>query len=77
MACAGTHVAASEGGVSFYIPGLSVPTGGFLPPPGVFFDNQVYFYNGKISGGRTTRLGGNIVSDVKLDVKADFPRGSG
>ena len=49
--------------------------GGFLPPPGVFFDNQVYFYNGKISGGRTTRLGGNIVSDVKLDMKADFPTG--
>ena len=75
LACAGTEAAASEGGVSFYIPGLSVPMGGFLPPPGVFFDNQAYFYNAKISGGRATRLGGNVVSEVKLDMKADFPTG--
>jgi hypothetical protein len=66
---------ASEGGASFYIPSLSVPLAGFLPPPGVYFDNTFYFYDGKLPGGRRTRLGGNIVSEVEVDAKIDFATG--
>jgi hypothetical protein len=36
-------VRASEGGVSFYIPGVKGPMAGFLPPPGVFFQDDAYF----------------------------------
>jgi hypothetical protein len=53
---------ASEGGASFYIPGLTIPMAGFLPPPGVFFDNTTYFYQGKLTGGRNTAIGGNVVA---------------
>jgi hypothetical protein len=48
---------------------------GFVPPPGVFFDSTTYFYEGKLAGGRTTRIGGNIVSEVKANVWADFATG--
>jgi hypothetical protein len=68
-------VRASEGGASFYLPGLSIPMAGFLPPPGVFFDSTTYFYQGKLTGGVNTALGGNIVAGVKADVKADFLTG--
>ena len=66
---------ASEGGASFYIPGLTLPMAGFLLPPGVFFDSTTYFYQGKLTGGVNTALGGNIVAGVKADVKADFLTG--
>jgi hypothetical protein len=68
-------ILASEGGASLFIPGLSVPLGGLLPPPGAYFDNTVYFYKGELKGGRRTPLGGNIVSDVKVDLWADFATG--
>ena len=69
------EAAATEGGASLYVPGTSVPSGGILPPPGVYFDNTAYFYKAELSGGRTTRLGGNIVAEVKVDMWADFVTG--
>ena len=63
---------ASEGGASFYIPGLSVPMGGFVPPPGLYFDSTAYFYKAKLGGGRNTLLGGNVVAEVRAQAKADF-----
>jgi hypothetical protein len=75
LACVATDVAATEGGASLYIPGLSVPTAGVLPGPGIYFDNTAYFYDAKLPGGRTTRLGGNIVSEVKIKLWADFATG--
>ena len=70
LGCLYDPVRASEGGASFYLPGLSIPMAGFLPPPGVFFDSTTYFYQGKLTGGVNTALGGNIVAGVKADVKA-------
>src|SRR5688500_13404334 len=70
-----TGTRATEAGTSLYIPGLSVPMAGFVPPPGVFFDSTTYFYECKLAGGRTTRIGGNIVSDVKANIWADFATG--
>ena len=70
--CGAAAAVASEGGASFYIPGLTIPMAGFLPTPGVFFDNTTYFYQGKLTSGRNTALGGNIVAGVKVDAKVDF-----
>src|SRR5829696_2029716 len=70
--CGASAAVASEGGASFYIPGPTIPMAGFLPPPGVFFDNTTYFYQGKLPSGRNTALGGNIVAGVKVDAKVDF-----
>ncbi|GEP02898.1 hypothetical protein MOX02_09360 [Methylobacterium oxalidis] len=63
---------AAEGGLSFYIEGQSVPLGGIVPPPGLYFDSTAYFYNGRIGGNRQTQLGGNIIADAKVNLWADF-----
>lgn len=66
---------AAEGGISFWVPGQAVPQAAVLPPPGVYFDTTGYFYDASFPAGRQTRLGGNIVADVKVDLKADFVTG--
>jgi hypothetical protein len=44
---------------------------GFLPP-GVFFRDDAYFYEGQIGGGRNTRIGGNVVAGVKQRTFINF-----
>ncbi|WP_336487023.1 SphA family protein [Methylobacterium nigriterrae] len=63
---------AAEGGLSFYIEGQSVPLGGIVPPPGLYFDSTTYFYNGRIGGNRQTQIGGNVIADAKVNFVADF-----
>ena len=72
MVCTTSGTLASEGGASFYVPGLSVPLAGFVPPPGLYFDTTGYFYQGKLTGGKNTALGGNVVAEAKVDLKVDF-----
>ncbi|ARO55873.1 phenol degradation protein meta [Methylorubrum zatmanii] len=63
---------AAEGGLSFYIEGQSVPLGGIVPPPGLYFDSTTYFYNGKLGGNRSTQLGGNVVANANVNLVANF-----
>jgi len=63
---------AAEGATSFYIPGLKGPLAGFVPPPGFYFQNDAYFYEGRISGGRTTTIGGNVVANVEQSTFVNF-----
>ncbi|MDV2983832.1 UNVERIFIED_CONTAM: transporter [Methylobacteriaceae bacterium AG10] len=66
---------ASEGGVSLWIPGQSVPAGGILPPQGVYFDSTTWFYNATFARGGSTVLGGNVVANVRANTVADFVTG--
>ena len=61
---------ATEGGASLYVPGVSVPEAGILPPEGIYFDSTAYFYSGKLTGNRQTVIGGNVVASVKVDLWA-------
>lgn len=70
---AGTEARAVEGAVSFYMPGGSVPSGGVLPPEGIYLDDATYLYRGKFKAGRTTELGGNQALDVRVNVWANYP----
>jgi hypothetical protein len=63
---------AAEGATSFYIPGLKGPLAGFVPPPGFYFQNDAYFYRGRIGGGRTTAIGGNVVANVEQSTFVNF-----
>lgn len=71
LALAATDADAAEGGASFYIPGLAVPSSGILPPPGAYFDTTGYFYQAELGGQRVV-LNGNLLAKVKVDIKADF-----
>jgi hypothetical protein len=71
-ALAPTSGRATEGGTSLFIPGLSVPGGGLLPPEGFYFDSTALYYQAKQFDGRRTLIGGNVVSGVKVELVADF-----
>lgn len=55
---------AAEGGVSDYILGSRGPGAGITPPPGVYFDNTTWYYDGKIGGNRALPTGGLLVANV-------------
>ena len=44
----GAHAAEAATGV--YLLGSRGPNAGITPPPGVYFQDDTYFYSGKISG---------------------------
>ncbi len=46
----GAHAAEAATGV--YLLGSRGPNAGITPPPGVYFQDNTYFYSGKISGAR-------------------------
>src|SRR5690349_20734468 len=69
--CAVPDAQAVEGGASLWVPGAKGPMAGFLPPPGVYFENDVWLYEGRISGAVNTSIGGNVAAGVRANIKAD------
>jgi hypothetical protein len=60
----GAHAAEAATGV--YLLGSRGPNAGITPPPGVYFQDDTYFfYSGKIGGGTTLATGG--LSDFFLN----------
>jgi hypothetical protein len=71
---AGAHQAqASENGASLYLLGTGGPGAAVMPPlRGVFFDNEVYYYNASSGGKKQFPLGGHVVAGLDAKVLADF-----
>jgi hypothetical protein len=64
---------ASEGGTSFYLLGSGGPEAAIMPPlQGVFFNDQVYYYDGSASGSKDFVVGGRIVAGLNAKVAANF-----
>jgi len=72
LGCAASDAGAAEGGASLWVPGAKGPMAGFLPPPGVYFENDLWLYAARIGGGVNTPIGGNVVAGVKANIKADL-----
>ncbi|WP_244644266.1 SphA family protein [Azorhizobium oxalatiphilum] len=49
---------------------------GYLPPPGVYLQNDVYFYEGSGGSGRIFSSGGRLIADVSSKAQADFLTGT-
>jgi hypothetical protein len=64
---------AAEGGVGAYLLGSRGPMAGFTPPPGVYFQDDTYFYDGKLGGGRTLPTGGLLVANVSVQTWLNLP----
>ncbi|MGL4260023.1 MAG: SphA family protein [Afipia sp.] len=64
---------AAEGAVGVYLLGARGPMAGFTPPPGVYFQDDTYFYDGKISGGRSLPFGGLLVANVSATTWMNLP----
>ncbi|MCB4767886.1 transporter [Ancylobacter sp. Lp-2] len=67
---------AAENGVGFYLLGGRGPMAGYIPPPGVYIQNDVYYYSGTGGGGKRFPSGGEIIADVDATIWADFVTGS-
>lgn len=73
ISAGGTSVWAAEGGTGFYLLGSRGPMAGFVPPPGVYLQNDVYFYSAKADVSRSFPLNGQIVAGIEADVGLEMP----
>jgi hypothetical protein len=64
---------AAEGGAGFYLLGSKGPAAGITPPPGVFFQNDLYLYSGDLGGGRQVPTGGRIAVGVEGKAAIEIP----
>lgn len=63
---------AAEGGSGVYLLGIRSNGAGITPPPGIFFSNQLYTYNGSLAGN--VELGGGVLAaSVEADVTVNIP----
>jgi len=73
LGVAGESADAAEGGFGVYLLGARGPMAGFTPPPGVYFQDDTYFYSGKIGGGRALPTGGLLVANVSAQSWFNLP----
>jgi hypothetical protein len=64
---------ADEGGASVYLLGSGGPGAAVLPPlEGIFFENDLYYYDASASAERQFVIGGNLVAGLDATILADF-----
>jgi hypothetical protein len=66
---------AAEKGLGTYLLGVRGPMAGFTPPPGVFFQNDLYVYSGEAGGGIQLPFGGQIIANVEATAVLELPTG--
>lgn len=66
---------AAEGGASFYLLGSRGPMAGLTPPPGVYYQNDFYYYSGHAGAGVDLELGGQLVAKVDGKIIVDMSTG--
>lgn len=54
----------AEGGAGFYLLGSKGPAAGITPPPGVYFQNDFYYYRGNLGGDKSLPTGGKLAVGV-------------
>lgn len=69
----GVGVHAAENGTGFYLLGSKGPGAGFTPPPGVYFENDVYIYSGSLGGGKSLPTGGRVAVGVDGNAVFELP----
>ena len=64
---------AAEGGIGAYLMGSRSNGAGITLPPGVFFNDDTYFYDAKIGGGKSLPFGGLLVANVSVQTWMNLP----
>lgn len=72
LACAQSATAA-ERGAGFYLLGGKGPAAGILPPPGVYFENDIWIYDGNLGGGAQLPTGGRVAAGVEGKAVLEAP----
>jgi hypothetical protein len=74
LLCLGGGAAnAAEGGIGAYLMGSRSNGAGITPPPGVYFNDDTYFYDAKIGGGKSLPFGGLLVANVSTQTWLNLP----
>jgi hypothetical protein len=63
---------AAESASGAYVLGIRGPGAGITPPPGLFFSNQVFIYNGRIRGNLRFE-GGTLASQARVSPVVNIP----
>lgn len=64
---------AAERGAGFYLLGGKGPAAGIVPPPGVYFQNDIWFYNGSLGEGKSLPTGGRVAVGVEGKAVLEAP----
>jgi hypothetical protein len=64
---------AAEGGLGAYLLGSRSNGAGITPPAGVYFQDDTYFYDAKIGGGKSLPFGGLLVANVSAQTWLNLP----
>ena len=64
---------AAEGGAGFYLLGSKGPAAAITPPPGLYFQNDVYFYRGDLGGKKQLPTGGRLAVGVDGSAVIEIP----
>ncbi|MDP9730980.1 UNVERIFIED_ORG: hypothetical protein QE448_001036 [Rhizobium sp. SORGH_AS285] len=64
---------AAEGGAGFYLLGSKGPAAAITPPPGVYFQHDLYMYRGDLGGDRALPAGGRLALGVEGDAIVSVP----
>jgi hypothetical protein len=65
-------VFAAEGGSGVYLLGFRGPAAGVTPPPGVFFNNQIYYYFGAEANANFDLANDQVALNVDADAIIDL-----
>jgi len=63
----------AEGGFGAYLLGSRIPYAGIVPAPGIYFQNDVYFFQGDVSRSITLPIGGQLAAGLKATTWLDLP----
>lgn len=64
---------AAEGGAGFYLLGTKGPAAAILPPSGVYFSNDFYYYSGNMGGSKELATGGKIAVGIDGEAFLKLP----
>lgn len=72
FACMASPVMSAESLSGVYLLGFRGPLSGITPPPGFYFQNDAYFYDGRLAAGRSFATGGFVGAGLKSQLRVDL-----
>ena len=68
-----TQAGASENGTSFYLLGSKGPMAGVVPPPGLYLQNDIYYYTARADESQALPTGGQVAIGLKAQALINLP----
>ena len=73
LSLTGTQALASENGSSFYLLGSKGTMAGVVPAPGLYLQNDVYYYTARADASQSLPTGGQVAVGLKAQALINLP----